>query len=205
MMRTSNLWARSPDGHWRSISCHIPIWVSSGGSIPASEQGDDVSPTDHVLVSAINPRDSICAVVLRPDQAALDLRINGLDMALGGLHLLRHGDQITVDGLELWVSVQATPDHDRYDPRRHGTPAFCATTRAPLQTGDAIVVCRGGPDRDCGLLYTADAWATEVPCAECGATAEALDWSPPTESDDGSVDALFQLLGSSSEPAARGG
>ena len=201
-MRTSNLWTLAADGRWRSVSCHVPIWMSSSGSVAASEQGD-VTADNQVLVTQIEPDDSACSVLLRPEGSTVELRINGIG-ASSGLHVLRHGDHISVDGRDLWVSVRATPDHETYDPRRHGTPAYCARSKARLQPDDEVVVCRGRPDRDCGLLYTADAWSLGIPCHECGAEADAPEWSPPAETKDASVEELMRLVDAIVHPASRG-
>lgn len=202
-MRTSKIWARSPDGQWRSISCHEPIWISSSGSTPASQGSDDGSATDRVLVSQIAADHSVCAALLRPDQANITLRINQLHVPVGGLHLLRHGDRVSIDGRELWFSIHTTPDPDRYDPDRHGTPAYCARTKKPLESNDDVIVCGGRPERDCGLLYSVHAWsAVDTPCHECGATKDEAPWAPPLESADPAIDRLLRLVREAGRPAA---
>jgi hypothetical protein len=177
-LRTSEIWSMASDGSWRSVLCHVPIWLSASGSRPAfAEEGDSPVP-DQVLVVQCGVEGDICATVMRPDDSIAALSINGCDKG-PGLHLLRHGDRFTVDGRELWVSVRTAHDHVPYDPERHGEPAFCARTKSRLRAGEPIVVCAGTPATDCGMRYTDAAWATGIPCHGCGASLDASSWSPP--------------------------
>jgi hypothetical protein len=191
-MRTTEIWAVAPDGEWRNAPCHVPIWISSCDSRPVS--GDDEgSPSDSVLVAPIEPHGAACAALLKPDGTKADVRLNGLRIA-AGLHVLQHGDRLSVDDREIHLAIRARHHHDRYDPDRHGDPIYCARTKSRLQLDDPMVLCGGKPSTPCGLPYAEAAWAADIACHGCGATTDEPGWSPPPVEASGRLDALLHLV-----------
>lgn len=194
-MRTTEYWQVGEDGELRSVVCHIPIWISASGSYPAFEV-DDVVPSDRILITPVDPTSDLCAALLRPDQSKANVGVNGQRVA-PGLHALHHGDRVTVDDRDIWIGVRVTPDQRAYDPDHDGDPVYCARTRVRLEPGAPMVLCRGTPRADCGLRFTTSAWATGIPCHNCGATDDGSTWSPPHPSGSDELEGLLRLVAGS--------
>ncbi len=75
-----------------------------------------------------------------------------------GLHLIRHTDQLEVDGQTFWVATSIRADVTTYDPAIHGDAAYCFVTKVRLQPGDEIVQCPGHLEIACGVIYRRAAW-----------------------------------------------
>ena len=141
-----------------------------------------------------NPSGSACGVALVPDATTGHVRLNGARLG-PGLHVLRHADRVALDDRAVWLAVAATADEVAYDPEVHGSPVFCHRTKVRLEKGDAMVICRGTPEADCGLMFTAAAWNTGIPCHSCGARPGDAGWMPPPAEHRGSLAELLGLAG----------
>jgi len=196
-MRITELWAMDPQNGWRSIRCHLPLWLSPSGSTAALfDDDDDVAfapAEDRVLLTPIEPEGDVCATLMCPDRSVARTLVNGVRVG-SGLHLLRHGDQLFAYERELWLGICAIPDRETYDAERHGEPTHCARTKTRFQAGDSIVVCAGTPEAGCGMRYTEAAWAADMPCHGCGAPPEGLAWTPPHRAGGRSLNDLLTAL-----------
>lgn len=169
----------------------MPIWVSASCTTPFEDPPTPPGPHS-ILLTPIEPAADMCAVALIPDASATMTLVNGARVQ-AGLHVLRHADHLVVDGRTIWTSITATPDDVDYDPRVHGDPLYCFRTKARIEVGDRIVVCRGRPDIDCGMKFSAAAWSTGIACHRCRASPADPGWMPPAPRQSGSLEQLLHL------------
>ncbi len=139
------------------------------------------------------PAGNRCGVALVPDAWAGGVLLNGVRLR-PGMHVLRHADRVTLDGRAVWFAIAAAPDEVRYDPEVHGQPVYCHRTKARLKEGDPMVICRGTPAADCGMMFTAAGWNAGVPCHSCGATPGDVGWTPPPSERRGTLIELLKLV-----------
>jgi hypothetical protein len=133
-------------------------------------------------------------VALVPDATTGRVHLNGARLG-PDLHVLRHADRVALEGRAVWFAIAATPDEVLYDPETHGDPVFCHRTKARLKEGDPMVICRGTPEADCGMMFTAAAWSAGIPCHSCGAQPGDSGWMPPPTEHRGSLAELLGLAG----------
>ena len=110
------------------------------------------------------------------------------------MHVLRHADRVALDGQAVWFAIAAAPDEVLYDPEIHGHPVYCHRTKARLKAGDPMVICRGKPKGDCGMMFTASAWSAGIACHSCGALPGDSGWTPPPSERRGSLIELLALV-----------
>ena len=145
------------------------------------------------MLLPIKPSSDRCGVALVPDASTGRVLLNGVRLG-PGMHVLRHADHVALDGQAVWFAIAAAPDEVLYDPDVHGHPVYCHRTKAPLDGGDSMVICRGTPEGDCGMMFTATAWSAGIPCHSCGALPEDPGWTPPQSERSGSLAELLALV-----------
>jgi hypothetical protein len=139
------------------------------------------------------PARNTCGVALVPDASMGGVLLNGVRLR-PGMHVLHHADRVALDGQTVWFAIAAAPDEVQYDPETHGEAVYCHRTKARLEVGDPIVICRGTPRADCGMIFTAAAWGAGIPCHSCGALPEHPGWTPPPSESRGSLIELLDLV-----------
>lgn len=191
-MRAVELWGIGPDDVPRAVRCHLPLWISASGSLPAGRE--TVAPgADSVLLVPIEPSGRTCGLVLIPDGFKGLALLDGARLT-AGLHAAGHASELIVNGRRVWLSLVPTADETTYDPALHGEAVHCARTRARITEGERIVVCAGTPEQACGLVYAENAWALRIPCSGCGAPSPAVRWAPPTRPSRASWKRLLEIV-----------
>ena len=190
-MRSTEIWAAEAGEVPAPVSAGDPLWlcstdVSSGGN-------GTPQPPDAVMLLPTKPTRRTCGVALVPDACTGRVLLNGVRLR-PGMHVLRHADRVAMDGRAVWFAIAATPDEVRFDPEVHGDPVFCHRTKARLTEGDPMVICRGTPEADCGMMFTAAAWGAGLPCHSCGAQPGDRGWTPPSSERSGALAELLELV-----------
>jgi hypothetical protein len=190
-MRTIQIWTAEAGTTPAILATTEPLWFSGSGACVAEDLA--APPTaDAIVLVAEEPSHGVCGVALVPDGISGRARLNGIRLG-PGVHLLRHRDQMALDDQKIWFAIAAVPDEVAYDPDVHGESVFCLRTKARLKGGEAIVVCPGPPEAECGMLYRASAWGMGAPCHHCGAFPSREGWVPREPVSGSSLAGLFEL------------
>ena len=190
-MRTTELWTSGTDDTPSPTRTRDAVWLRRAGIDTSADLSPRPEP-DFVMLLPTRPTGSACGVALVPDACTGRVLLNGVRLR-PGMHVLRHADRIALDGRAVWLSIAATPDEVLFDPQVHGDPVFCHRTKARLKEGDPMVICRGTPEVDCGMMFAAAAWGAGLPCHSCGAQPGDPGWTPPLPERGGSLVELLQL------------
>ena len=188
-MRTTEIWTSGPDDTPSPTRTRAAVWLSQAGLDSAGHPSPRPEP-DSVMVLPTEPSGSTCGVALVPDASTGRVLLNGVRLG-PGMHVLRHADRVALDRQAVWFAIAVAPDEVVFDPEIHGDPVYCHRTKARLKPGDEMVICRGTPKADCGMMFTAAAWSAGIPCHSCGAQPGDPGWTPPPSERSGS---LVELL-----------
>ena len=188
-MRTTEIWTTESEDTPAPTQTRAAVWLSPQGLDSAGDPSPRPEP-DSVMVLPTEPAGSTCGVALVPDAFTGHVLLNGVRIG-PGMHVLRHADHVALDGQAVWFAIAAAPDEVVVDPEIHGGPVFCHRTKTRLKPGGEMVICRGTPKADCGMMFTAGAWSAGVRCHSCGALPGDPGWTPPPSERSGS---LFELL-----------
>lgn len=186
------VWQRTVEGEEERIAGDEPLFLPGDGArpCPARERRGD----DGIIVARARDTAGAVAAVLVFDDLARAVLQDGVPLC-GGLHLVRHGAELTVRGQRYWISADAAPIESAYDPAQHGAGLSCHLTRAPLAPGEAIVACPGTLAAGCGLIHRAAAWRAAMDgglsCSGCGFHAGGAEWRPPRKAREGRLDEPF--------------
>ncbi len=192
-MRTTEIWTTGPDDSPPPTRTRTAVWLSHAGLDPARDPSSRPEP-DSTMLLPTEPSGSSCGVALVPDASTGRVLLNGVRLG-PGMHVLRHADRVALDGRAVWFAIAVAPDEVLYDPEVHGHPVYCHRTKARLTEGDPMVICRGTPKADCGMMFTAAAWSAGIPCHSCGALPGEPGWTPPPSERRGSLIELLELVG----------
>lgn len=190
-MRTTEIWTAAPNDTPPPTRTPDAVWLSPSGLEPAPDSSSRPGPDATMLLPTEPARDR-CGVALVPDASTGGVLLNGVRIG-PGMHVLRHADRVSLNGQAVWFAIAAASDEVTYDPDVHGHPVYCHRTKARLKAGDPIVICRGTPQSDCGMMFTASAWSAGIPCHSCGAQPDEPGWTPPTSERRGSLVELLAL------------
>lgn len=155
---------------------------------------------DAVVVAPTAARNQAIAVAIVPEQFPGLVTCGGIPVG-AGVHPLRHGEQLTIDGVFRWLSSEAAVQYAHYDPASHGQDVYCFITKARLSAGQLIAICPGSADKTCGVIYKREAWemaqqgASPMKCPNCGFDPKAAPWSPPQPQTSGTLQQLLTMIG----------
>ncbi len=191
-MRTTEIWTSGSDDTPSPTRTRTAVWLRQTG-LDSSANPSPQPESDFVMLLPTKPKGRTCGVALVPDACTGRVLLNGVRLR-PGMHVLRHADRVALDGRAVWLAIVAAPDEVLFDPEVHGDPVYCHRTKARLKEGDAMVICRGTPEVDCGMMFTAAAWGAGIPCHSCGAQPEDPGWTPPPSERAGSLAELLALV-----------
>ena len=166
-----------------------PVAVSDSGHV--SSTASDSPPAGAVVLMHAESREA-GAVLFVPDDFTGSAARSRLVLG-AGMHLLAHGDSVEVGGATIWLSAEPRPQRSQYDSELHGSDVFCFRSKARLNAGEPIVICRGTPQRACDMIYKEAAWEIGIPCHNCRFDPSQPSWRPPQLHERSSLDALFAL------------
>ncbi len=127
--------------------------VALTGALDPVDAGSPATPR---LVPLAGEGGALAAILVPPEAEGAVLCDGGA--LCPGLHLIRHADQLEVDGQTFWVAASVSADVTTYDPAIHGDDVYCFVTKVRLHPGDEIVSCPGRPGVPCGIIYRRAAW-----------------------------------------------
>ncbi len=191
-MRTTEIWTSGTDDTPSPTRTRDAVWLRQAG-LDSSADPAPRPERDFVMLLPTKPTGCTCGVALVPDACTGRVLLNGVRLR-PGMHLLRHADRVAMDGRAVWFAIATEPDEVLFDPEVHGDPVYCHRTKARLGEGDPIVICRGTPEADCGMMFTAAAWGAGLPCHSCGAQPADPGWTPPQAERGGSLVDLLKLV-----------
>lgn len=191
-MRTTEIWTSGRDDTPPPTRTQNAVWLSRTG-LDSAKDRPTRPEAESVMLLPTKPARNTCGVALVPDASMGGVLLNGVRLR-PGMHVLHHADRVALDGQTVWFAIAAAPDEVQYDPEAHGEAVYCHRTKARLEVGDPIVICRGTPRADCGMIFTAAAWGAGIPCHSCGALPEDPGWTPPPSESRGSLIELLDLV-----------
>ena len=114
---------------------------TAGGFLPEpiSGEGRQVLAGETVLVSF---QDGSRSQYILVSQDGEKTQVNG-EPLVGGLRVLRHRDELLVEGDRLYFSAQTTPVVEAYQHQGDAKPPRCPICRAEIKDGDLVVRCPG--------------------------------------------------------------
>jgi hypothetical protein len=174
------LWRREGDAGRRIAA---PRWMALMAAQPPAEINGGAIDPYALVIGPIRSANAAIGIAVVSEVLSGVVLHNGAPLP-AGVHALAHGDQINLNGSTYWLAAERAAIREEYDPAVHGDDAFCHLTKARLHAGMSIVVCGGTPQKQCGVIYKAEAWDMAesadppIPCSNCGYVATRDQWQP---------------------------
>jgi hypothetical protein len=132
------------------------------------------------------PRANFIGVAMVPPELEERVALNGTPL-WSGMHGLRHGDRLALNGHNIWVAASTVVEPILYDPAVHGQGLVCYLTRDRLAPGESIVRCPGSNGKSCDVIYKKQAWdlamqaTPPMRCPNCNFQPGEAEWEPPQD------------------------
>lgn len=198
------VWRREGDGRAERVVAREPVALSTNTVPPLPVNVQLLG--DVAVLAETRDTPGMVGALLVPDALHGVVRSDGVPLR-SGLHLVRHGGELTVGSQTLWVAESRAADEVLYDPLVHGDGVSCYLTHSPFVDGEPIVVCPGTSASECGRLFRAPAWQTalgpgsRLSCPNCGFRPVSNEWTPPSANEETRLQALLNFEGEEGEKA----
>jgi hypothetical protein len=175
------IWHAKPDSGATRHHVSHPLWFTESAPFPSTEPQE--------LAVGIRPiplRAGFIGVAMVPPELDERVALNGTPL-WSGMHGLRHGDRLEINGHNIWVAARTSVEAVAYDPAVHGQALICFLTRDRLAPGEAIVLCPGSNGKACNVIYKKQAWdlamqaTPRLRCTNCSFGPDDAEWEPPKD------------------------